>query len=175
MAGALAPVPFQWGFKLMKIKMLTSMAGATFSLVAGDVTERFPEGEAARLIDAGLAEPFKASASVEALNDLETGRLELSDRIEMLGTAVDGVGDDVSDLRSKVNALEKALAAAGDEISGLRAKADEATALKDVLKALTDEVTAFSVRVAAVESASVAVPADEAGSVSAKAGKKAAS
>lgn len=175
MAGAYAPVPFQWGFKLMKIKMLTSMAGATFSLVAGDVTDRFPDGDAARLIDAGLAEPFKAAPSVEALDNLETGRVELAERVEMLSTAVDGVGNNVSDLRSKVDALEKALAAANDEISGLRAKADEATALKDILKALTDEVATFSVRIAAVEAASGAVAADEASSGSAKASKKAVS
>lgn len=166
---------FKWGSKLMKIKMLTSMAGATFSLVAGDVTERFPEGEAARLIDAGLAEPFKASASVEALDNLETGRIELAERVEMLGTAVEGVGDDVSNLRSKVDALEKALAAANDEISGLRAKAKESSALKDVMKALTDQVAVIAAGGSIGKLEAIATTEDEAVNASAKASKKAAS
>ncbi|MGN6773493.1 MAG: hypothetical protein ACTHJQ_27145 [Rhizobiaceae bacterium] len=41
----------------MKIKMLTSMAGANFALSVNEETERFPDEEAARLIAAGYAVP----------------------------------------------------------------------------------------------------------------------
>lgn len=40
----------------MKVKMLTSMAGAEYSLSPGDVRE-FPDAEAKRLIEAGYAAP----------------------------------------------------------------------------------------------------------------------
>lgn len=40
----------------MKLKMLTSMAGANFALSPGDETERFTGDEARRLIEAGYAE-----------------------------------------------------------------------------------------------------------------------
>jgi len=40
----------------MKIRMLTSIAGADFALSSGDVTDRFSAAEAQRLIDAGYAE-----------------------------------------------------------------------------------------------------------------------
>ena len=41
----------------MKIKMLTSMAGAEFALSVNEETDRFSEKEAIRLIDAGYAVP----------------------------------------------------------------------------------------------------------------------
>lgn len=41
----------------MKIKMLTSLAGADFALAAGDETDRFGDDEARRLIEAGYAAP----------------------------------------------------------------------------------------------------------------------
>lgn len=41
----------------MKIKMTTSMAGTSFSLSAGEVTDRFETREAQRLIEAGYAVP----------------------------------------------------------------------------------------------------------------------
>ncbi|MCB1499717.1 MAG: hypothetical protein KDK07_07980 [Bauldia sp.] len=41
----------------MKIRMLTSMAGADFALAPNDETDRFPAKEAKRLIEAGYAVP----------------------------------------------------------------------------------------------------------------------
>lgn len=41
----------------MKIRMLVSMAGADFALSVGDETERFSDGEAIRMIEAGYAVP----------------------------------------------------------------------------------------------------------------------
>ncbi|HYE49583.1 MAG TPA: hypothetical protein VEB20_08330 [Azospirillaceae bacterium] len=41
----------------MKLKMLTSMSGADFTLAPGDETERFTGAEAGRLIAAGYAVP----------------------------------------------------------------------------------------------------------------------
>lgn len=41
----------------MKIKMLTSIAGADFALAPNDETERFENAEAVRLIAAGFASP----------------------------------------------------------------------------------------------------------------------
>lgn len=41
----------------MKLKMLTSMAGSDFALSPGDMTERFSDKEAVRLIEAGYAVP----------------------------------------------------------------------------------------------------------------------
>ncbi len=41
----------------MKIRMLVSIAGKDFALSAGDETERFGDGEAVRLIEAGSAVP----------------------------------------------------------------------------------------------------------------------
>lgn len=49
----------------MKLKMLTSMAGVNFALSPGDVTERFSDAEAARLIEAGYAVPVRDEAAVE--------------------------------------------------------------------------------------------------------------
>ena len=39
----------------MKIRMLVSTAGVDFALSPGDETERFSDGEAARMIEAGQA------------------------------------------------------------------------------------------------------------------------
>lgn len=44
----------------MKIKMTCSIAGADFALSAGDVTDRFSEAEAIRMIEAGYAVPVAA-------------------------------------------------------------------------------------------------------------------
>jgi hypothetical protein len=41
----------------MKIEMLVGMAGTDFALAPGDRTERFNDGEAIRLIEAGYAMP----------------------------------------------------------------------------------------------------------------------
>lgn len=41
----------------MKIKMLQGIAGADFSLSPGDVTERFSDKEATRMVEAGFAVP----------------------------------------------------------------------------------------------------------------------
>jgi hypothetical protein len=41
----------------MKIRMLQGIAGADFSLSPGDETERFSQGEAQRMIEAGFAVP----------------------------------------------------------------------------------------------------------------------
>lgn len=41
----------------MKIKLLTGFAGADFSLSPGDETDRFSDGEAVRMIEAGYAVP----------------------------------------------------------------------------------------------------------------------
>jgi hypothetical protein len=41
----------------MKIKMLTSMAGANFALSVNEETGRFSDAEATRLIEAGYAVP----------------------------------------------------------------------------------------------------------------------
>lgn len=44
----------------MKIRMMVSMAGVDFALAVGEETERFPDGEACRLIDAGYAAPVES-------------------------------------------------------------------------------------------------------------------
>lgn len=41
----------------MKIRMMTSVAGVDFVLAVGEVTTRFPEAEALRMIAAGYAVP----------------------------------------------------------------------------------------------------------------------
>ncbi|MBS7545112.1 hypothetical protein [Ancylobacter oerskovii] len=41
----------------MKIKMLTSLAGVGFALAPGDETDRFPDAEARRMVEAGYAVP----------------------------------------------------------------------------------------------------------------------
>ena len=41
----------------MKIKLLVSFAGVDFALDAGAVTDRFPDAEAIRMIEAGYAAP----------------------------------------------------------------------------------------------------------------------
>lgn len=41
----------------MKIKLSVSIAGQGFALEPGDVTDRFPEADAARLVSRGYAEP----------------------------------------------------------------------------------------------------------------------
>lgn len=48
----------------MKIKLLVSFAGADFAIDAGTETERFPDAEAVRMIEAGYAEPV-AGGDVE--------------------------------------------------------------------------------------------------------------
>ena len=42
----------------MKLRMVTGIAGVDFSLAPGDLTERFSEAEAIRLVAAGFALPF---------------------------------------------------------------------------------------------------------------------
>jgi F-type H+-transporting ATPase subunit b len=42
--------------KSMRIRMLQSIAGQGFALSGGDITDRFPEKEAKRLVSAGMAE-----------------------------------------------------------------------------------------------------------------------
>jgi len=51
----------------MKLKMLTSMAGADFALSANEETERFAGDEAARLIEAGYAVPVSEPKSERAV------------------------------------------------------------------------------------------------------------
>jgi len=50
------PIPFFGRFFKMKIRMLTSMAGADFSLNNGDEIE-VTDAEGKRYINAGIAEP----------------------------------------------------------------------------------------------------------------------
>ena len=49
----------------MKLKMLTSIAGADFSLSRGEETERFSDAEAARLVEAGYAEVVLEAKPIE--------------------------------------------------------------------------------------------------------------
>lgn len=42
----------------MKLKMQTYIAGSEYALNPGDVTDRFPDAEAIRLIERGYAVPF---------------------------------------------------------------------------------------------------------------------
>lgn len=51
----------------MKLKMLTSMAGADFALSANEETERFSGDEATRLIEAGYAVPVSEPKSERAV------------------------------------------------------------------------------------------------------------
>ena len=51
----------------MKIKMLVSMAGVDFTLDVGSETDRFPDAEAIRLIEAGYAEPVGAAEAERAV------------------------------------------------------------------------------------------------------------
>jgi hypothetical protein len=51
----------------MKIKMLTSMAGANFALSVNEETERFSDEEAARRIAAGYAVPAAQSKTERAV------------------------------------------------------------------------------------------------------------
>jgi len=51
----------------MKLKMLTSMAGADFALSANEETERFSGNEATRLIDAGYAVPVSEPKAERAV------------------------------------------------------------------------------------------------------------
>lgn len=48
----------------MKIKLLVSFAGMDFALDAGSETDRFPDAEAIRMIEAGYAVPV-GEAEVE--------------------------------------------------------------------------------------------------------------
>jgi len=48
----------------MRVRMLTSMAGATISRKKGDIYD-LPEDKAQRLIDAGFAEPVQGAAQRE--------------------------------------------------------------------------------------------------------------
>ena len=51
----------------MKLKMLTSMAGIDFALSSGDMTDRFSDAEAQRLIEAGYAVPVREAAVERAV------------------------------------------------------------------------------------------------------------
>lgn len=50
----------------MRIKMLVSLAGADFALSPGEETERFPDAEAVRLVEAGFAVPVTVKATETA-------------------------------------------------------------------------------------------------------------
>ena len=51
----------------MKLKMLTSMAGADFVLHVDEVTDRFDGDEAQRMIAAGYAVPVESVATEQAV------------------------------------------------------------------------------------------------------------
>lgn len=51
----------------MKIRMLTSFAGADFSLSVNEETERFSEAEAVRMIEAGFAVPTERGKGERAV------------------------------------------------------------------------------------------------------------
>ncbi|MAU40978.1 MAG: hypothetical protein CMF31_05080 [Kordiimonas sp.] len=50
--------------KKLKIVLVSSLSGPNYTYSPGDIAE-FPTGEAARLIEAGIARPFRA------VNDME--------------------------------------------------------------------------------------------------------
>ena len=59
----------------MKLKMAVYTAGADYMLSPGDVTDRFPDAEALRLIERGYAVPFdepKAERTVKRRPARET-------------------------------------------------------------------------------------------------------
>jgi hypothetical protein len=58
----------------MKITMTVSMAGTEFALSVGEVTERFDNAEAHRLIEAGYAVPFAEAAADVAKRDAKARR-----------------------------------------------------------------------------------------------------
>lgn len=49
----------------MKIKMLTSMAGTDFAVARDEETDRFSDGDAQRLIEAGYAVALTAAPKAE--------------------------------------------------------------------------------------------------------------
>lgn len=67
--------------KSMRIRMLQSIAGQGFALSAGDITDRFPEKEAKRLVGAGMAE----IAPPEPIKKPETKREWDDEREKLLG------------------------------------------------------------------------------------------
>ena len=58
------PIPFFGRFFKMKIRMLTSMAGADFSHNFGDEIE-VTDAEGKRFIEAGIAEPVVNATKIE--------------------------------------------------------------------------------------------------------------
>lgn len=58
----------------MKIKLLVSFAGVDFALDAGTETERFPDAEAIRMIEAGYAAPVAEIEAEKATRKLREKR-----------------------------------------------------------------------------------------------------
>lgn len=73
----------------MKLKMLESMAGRDFALSIGEITDRFADKEAARLIKAGIAE----KAPVEPVKKPETKKEWDDERATILEENVRLVGE----------------------------------------------------------------------------------
>lgn len=99
------------------IRMLSGMAGDAFALSPGEKTNRFSKAEAGRLIEAGVAEPAKASADtvpdlkaeLAALRKDHEGALSARDaRIAELEAAL-------QECHGKLVALEAAAETAGPE------------------------------------------------------------
>lgn len=53
----------------MLIRMISHIAGADFDIPAGGVTDRFPDSEAIRMIEAGMAVPADGSPVELAVRD----------------------------------------------------------------------------------------------------------
>ncbi|MHA6641343.1 hypothetical protein [Mesorhizobium sp. A623] len=65
----------------MKLKILEGLAGRDFALSVGEVTDRFSDKEAARLIKAGLAEkaPIVPAKKPETKKEWDDERMKLLD------------------------------------------------------------------------------------------------
>lgn len=94
----------------MQIRMKTAMAGKDFSLATGEVTDRFPDAEAKRLIEGGIAvKATKADKSTAGLKDeiktLTAARDNLAKANEVLQTELHEAKQTIVALEAQLDAV----------------------------------------------------------------------
>lgn len=90
----------------MKLKMLVSYAGTDFSLSPGDVTDRFSDAEAKRLIKEGHAEK-----APPAVLKKPASKAEWDDERDTMLAERDGMAAQLAEANERVSALSAQLSA----------------------------------------------------------------
>jgi F-type H+-transporting ATPase subunit b len=106
--------------KSIRIRMLQSIAGQNFALSAGDITDRFPEKEAKRLVGAGMAEvaPPEPVKKPETKKEWDDEREKLLEENTALLTENDALKAREEELQQQIDALSSFKASVAAALGG---------------------------------------------------------